>query len=73
MKVTTYTDFKENLAEFMDIIQSDNSFLIITRKNSKPTILMSLEEFNSNKETLHLLSSPKNAERLRRSIAEARK
>lgn len=33
---------------------------------------MSLEEFNSWQETLHLLSNPANAEHLRHSLQEAR-
>ena len=45
---------------------------MITRQNAKPAVLMSLEEFNSYEETLHLLKSPTNAKRLRRSIADAK-
>ncbi|MGN5476070.1 type II toxin-antitoxin system Phd/YefM family antitoxin [Cupriavidus basilensis] len=35
-------------------------------------MLLSLDDYNSMQETLHLLGSPKNAERLRESIAEFR-
>jgi antitoxin YefM len=35
-------------------------------------VFLPLDEYNSWKETLHLLASPANAEDLRRSIAEAK-
>ncbi len=72
MNVINYTDFRKELAKFIDKVHSDKGPIIITRQNSKPTVLMSLEEFNSYEETLHLLSSPNNAKRLRRSISEAK-
>ena len=72
MHVVNYTDFRKNLAKYIDKVDSDKSPILITRQNAKPTVLMSLEEFNSYEETLHLLSSPTNAKRLRRSIADAK-
>jgi antitoxin YefM len=45
--------------------------MLITRDRGKPTaVLISLEDFASYEETAHLLSSPRNAERLAESIAE---
>lgn len=72
MDVINYTDFRKGLAKFIDKVHTDKGPIVITRQNSKPTVLMSLEEFNSYEETLHLLSSPTNAKRLRRSIASAK-
>ena len=45
---------------------------IINRPNHNPVVMMSLEDFNSWQETLYLLSTPANAERLLRSLAAAR-
>ncbi|MGP9668888.1 type II toxin-antitoxin system Phd/YefM family antitoxin [Psychrobacter sp. AOP31-A1-22] len=72
MDVVNYTDFRKNLAKYIDKVGTDKSPILITRQNAKPTVLMSLEEFNSYEETLHLLSSPTNAKRLRRSIVDAK-
>ena len=72
MDVVNYTDFRKNLAKYIDKVDTDKSPILITRQNAKPTVLMSLEEFNSYEETLHLLSSPTNAKRLRRSIVDAK-
>lgn len=72
MDVVNYTDFRKGLAKYIDKVHTDKGPIVITRQNSKPTVLMSLEEFNSYEETLHLLSSPTNAKRLRRSIASAK-
>lgn len=72
MDVVNYTDFRKSLAKYIDKVDTDKGPILITRQNAKPTVLMSLEEFNSYEETLHLLSSPTNAKRLRRSIAQAK-
>lgn len=72
MDVVNYTDFRKGLAKFIDKVHTDKGPILITRQNSKPAVLMSLEEFNSYEETLHLLSSAANAKRLRHSIADAK-
>jgi antitoxin YefM len=43
---------------------------IITRQNQPPVVMISLDDYNSIEETLYLLKSPKNAERLRKAIIE---
>lgn len=45
--------------------------LVVTRQNGEPVVMLSLVEFESLEETLHLLRDPANAERLLRSIKEA--
>lgn len=72
MDVINYTDLRNNLAASMDKVANDHSPLVITRQNSEPMVLISLKDFNAYEETAHLLASPKNAERLRRSIAAAK-
>ncbi len=70
MQVTSYSELRRNLAATLDSVVNDHNPVIITRDRGKPAaVLMSLEDYASFEETQHLLSSPRNAERLLRSIA----
>jgi antitoxin YefM len=71
MATMTYTQVRQNLASVMDQVCSSRAPVIITRQNARSVVMMSLEEYESLQETLHLLRSPANAERLLRSIAHA--
>ena len=48
----------------MDAVIEDHTPLIITRGGDKAVVMMSLEDWNAWQETLYLLRSPANAERL---------
>ncbi len=71
MKVVNYTDLRVNLKKWMDIVVNDVEELIIKRKDNKDLVLISLEEYNSLKETTYLLSG-KNREVLMQSLQEAK-
>ena len=68
--VITYTALRENLAKVMDEVCDAGSYVIVTRQNARPVVVMSYEEFRGWEETLHLLRDPANAARLMESIAE---
>jgi antitoxin YefM len=70
MDVITSTALRENLAKVMDEVCDSAAPLIVTRQNARPVVMISLEEFRGMEETMHLLRSPANAERLMQSIAE---
>jgi antitoxin YefM len=71
MRISSYSEFRRNLAAAIDRVNADHEPLIITRDRGKPmAVLMSLEEYASYEETRHLLRSAKNARRLLESIAE---
>ena len=70
MDVITSTALRENLSKVLDEVCDSAAPLIVTRQNARPVVLISLEEFSSMEETMHLLSSPANAERLLQSIEE---
>lgn len=72
MRHITYSAFRADLANQLDKVNDDHAPLLITRQNGAPAVLMSLEDFTSWQETAYLMSSPKNAQRLRESIAEIR-
>ena len=68
MIAANYTEFRTELKKFLDEVENNNETLIIKRGTGKGTVLLSLEEYNSMIETMHLLSSKANADRLYESI-----
>ena len=71
MSHVSYTDLRKNLAKYMDEVSDSRVPLHITRQNARSVIMMSEQEYDGMMETLHLLRSPANAERLMRSIKAA--
>lgn len=72
MIAANYSEFRTGLKKYLDCVESDNETLIIKRKSGKGTVMISLDEYNSIMETLHLLSSKKNADRLYESIKQVK-
>ena len=70
MDTITYTELRANLAAKMDAVNDDHSPILVTRARGKAAVLISAEDYAAVEETLYLLASPKNAERLLSSIAE---
>ena len=68
----TYSDARKSLANIMDRVSDSHDPIIITRRQAKPVVLISLDEYNAIAETSYLLRSPKNAKRLRKSIQDAK-
>jgi antitoxin YefM len=71
MRAITYSEARENLKTVIDQVVSDRApTMIVRRKGQQGAVLISESEWASIEETLHLLSSPRNAEALLDSIAE---
>jgi antitoxin YefM len=70
MIAANYTEFRTGLKKFLDDVENNNETLIIKRGTGKGTVLLSLDEYNSIIETMHLLSSKANADRLYESIKQ---
>ena len=70
MDVISYTDTRARLKEVMDRVVDDHRPVVITRQKAEAVVMVSLADWNAMEETVHLLSSPKNAERLRDAIRE---
>ncbi|MES2861018.1 MAG: type II toxin-antitoxin system prevent-host-death family antitoxin [Pseudomonadota bacterium] len=70
MDVLNFTETRANLKAVMDRVVDDCVPVVITRQKGKPVVMISLDVWNSMEETEYLLSSPENAKRLRRSIAQ---
>lgn len=70
MDTITYSDIRANLAKTMDKVCDDHAPVVVTRKNARSVVMLSLEDFEALEETAFLLRSPKNAKRLLESLAE---
>ena len=70
MLAANYTEFRKDLKDYLDNVEENQETLIIKRGSGKGAVLISLEEYNSIMETLHLLSSKKNAQRLFESMEQ---
>jgi antitoxin YefM len=69
-RIISYSRLRNELSRVLDQVNDDHAPAIITRRNGKPAVLMSLEDYASHKETEYLLSSPANAKQLAESIAQ---
>ncbi len=70
MDTITYSEARSKLAKTMEKVCDDHAPVIITRKNSRSVVMLSLDDYEALEETTYLLHSPKNAKRLLESIAE---
>jgi antitoxin YefM len=70
MIAANYSEFRNELKNYLDNVEFNNETLIIKRGSGKGTVLISLDEYNSIMETLHLLSSKENSKRLFESIEQ---
>mgnify|MGYP001769490866 CR=1 FL=1 len=70
MIAANFSEFRINLKKYLDQVEDNNDTLIVKRKTGKGTVMISLEEYNSIMETVHLLSSKANADRLYESIQQ---
>jgi len=69
---TTYTQARANLAMFWDKVTDNREVVIVQRRGAEPIAMIAADELSSLMETVHLLKSPKNAERLLTALARAR-
>jgi antitoxin YefM len=70
MKTVSYTDARNQLASLMEAANADREPVAITRNGAASVVLVDAAEFAAMAETFHLLSSPRNADRLRKGLAE---
>ncbi len=73
MIAVNFTEFRTELKKFLDNVENNHETLIIKRKSGKGAVMISLDEYNSIMETVHLLSSKANADRLYESIRQMKK
>jgi len=72
MEVLNYSTLRSNLKAVLDSVVDDHETVIITRGEDN-AVIISLEEYNSWQETLHLLSTENNRKRLSEAIKRDKK
>lgn len=64
MKTISYTESRARYAEVLDQVINDREEVVVTRAGHEPVVIVSLEDFESMRETAYLMRSPANARRL---------
>lgn len=70
MRTISYTEARNQLAGLMETANRDREPITITRNGSGTAVLLAADEYSAMEETLHLLSTPANAERIRQGLAD---
>jgi len=70
MQAMFYSAARNNLRSMIDSVCNDCEEYIITTKDNQSAVLISYEEYASMKETMYLLSSKNNRDRLLGSVEE---
>lgn len=70
MRAANFSEFRTDLKKYLDDIEDNNETLIVKRRRGKGTVVISLDEYNSIMETVHLLKSKSNSDRLYESIRQ---
>lgn len=73
MRVVNYSEFRKSLAESLNAVNDDGDIVIVSRSKGKNVVVMSLDEYNSMKETLYLTSTKENKKQLDAAIEEMNK
>lgn len=70
MASVRFTEFHQNLATHFDYVLESRAPLLVTRDGTEAVVVIAEREYESMQETLHLLSTFANADRLRESIGQ---
>lgn len=68
MQTETFSNTRANLKAIMDRVVADHVPVKITRQKGEGVVMVSESDWASMEETLYLMSSPRNAERLLEAI-----
>lgn len=66
----TYNGFSANVASFYNSVSEDLDTVIVNKDGTEGVVLMSVGEYNSLMETVHLMSSPETMADIRQAEAD---
>lgn len=61
MRTMTYSESRAKYAETLNAVVDDREEVVITRAGHEPVVIVSLDDYESLKESAYLLRSPENA------------
>lgn len=64
MRTMNYTESRKRYAEILDSVTEDRDPVIITRSGHESVVMVSLDDYESLRETAYLMRSPANARRI---------
>jgi antitoxin YefM len=70
MESINYTEFRQNLASYLNKVEDDRIPLVVSRSNGRKVVIMSFDDYQTNEATLHLMSSQENIRILNEAISE---
>ena len=73
MRTANYTELRSNLKVYLDNVMYNNEPLIVNRSGSNGVVIISLDEYNSIKETEYLMSSPETMKAIRNGEGELKR
>lgn len=65
MNTASYTELRNNLKRYLDKVINDSEPLIVHRSGNDSVVVISLDEYNSIKETEYIKSSPAMVDRIK--------
>lgn len=71
MSAIAFTQFRKHLTEAVEEVCDSGEPLTVTRADGRDVVIVPAAEWSAMQETVHLLSSPENAARLKASIESA--
>ncbi len=70
MQTVFYSNARNNLREIIDRVCDDFDEYTITTKDNKSAVILSYDEYNAMQETIYLLSSKNNRDRLNEAVEQ---
>lgn len=70
MRTANYSELRNNLKSYLDGVINDSEPLIVHRSGNESVVVISLEEYNSIKETEYIMKSPAMMEIIRKGDEE---
>jgi antitoxin YefM len=70
MDVISYSDTRAHLKDVMDRVVSDRAPVVISRQKAESVVMVSLSDWNAIEESMHLLSTEANRNRLLEAVEQ---